>query len=250
MAGRRKSERFPWWAALAGSTLVVAGGLALLRFPAPPDPRRVEEGTRGGAMRIARVGEGGEQDARLQEELALQDPTPLFLPTRWNSGQANQAVQRDPPVVFSGFLPKLQFSNDDPDILIPAPGNVPAGPLEAVDLVERGPRLLELGRLPLEMPPVTPRLARLEVSHAGTGQVLIALNLSGGGVEATALRQELWAPIEVLIAVSPAGLVGRPALIASSGSERVDNWVLDYLRGSASLGARLPPGFYRVLLGP
>lgn len=251
MEAQARQLRFPWVAALAGATLVVVGGASLLQFPAPPDLRRSSDSDAGGpAMLILRVGDG-EQDDRLKEELALQDPTPLFLPTSWSSGQVNPLVRQDPPAVFSPFEPGLFFTNDDPQIMLPAPAVAPGTPLEAVDLVERGPKLLELSRVPLELPPVPPRLAWLEVSRAGTGEVLFSMDVSGAGESSVAvLRQEFWAPVEVLIAVSPAGLVGRPAVVTTSGSERVDNWALEFLAGPAALGARLPPGFYRVLLGP
>lgn len=245
----RPPERFPWLAALLGATLVVVGGVTLLRFPNPPNPDlREARAAVTTPLRIVRTGGDVVQDERLRAELALQDPTPLFLPTQWNSGQANPAVRRDPPAVFSPYDPALQ---EERAMVLPVPAVVPEDALATVGVLERGPKFLELGRRPLDLQSVPGRWAKLEVSHAATGQVHLAEDLAGPAPEAgTPSRQEFWAPMELLLVVNPAGLVGRPAVVASSGSERVDNWAVEYLSGPAALGARLAPGFYRVVLGP
>ena len=59
-----------------------------------------------------------------------------------------------------------------------------------------------------------------------------------------------WAPVELVAAVGPTGLVGPPVLTSSSGSQAVDAWLPSYLATTYRLGERLPPGFYRIRLGP
>ena len=59
-----------------------------------------------------------------------------------------------------------------------------------------------------------------------------------------------WQPAEFLIAVTPAGLLGRPVETVSSDVEDVDVFFRDYLARTLRLGERLPPGFYRVVVGP
>lgn len=252
------SERrwhFPWLAAVLGALLVVIGAGSLLQLPSPPQPRTplAREGPRV-ALRLAE-NRTGDPSGRLQEELALRDPTPLFLPTQWSSGQASLplGVRREPGTSVGVFPPKLVFPDDGPAIAIPPPVSVPAGALAAVNAVERVPELRDLSRREQQRPPLPERRGRLVVSEAGTGRVTIAENVvirpSPSGGSAT-LRDVFWAPLEMLVAVNPGGLVGQPAVIRTSGTESVDEWVLSFLMEPGRLGARLEPGFYRVLVGP
>ena len=55
-------------------------------------------------------------------DAALTDPTPLFLPTKWNAGQnalpAN--TQREPGGSFQGYPPKLAFAETELKLDFPA----------------------------------------------------------------------------------------------------------------------------------
>lgn len=249
----REAERFPWVAAAFGALLVAAGGLSLLRLPAPPEPEGWvrEAGTR---LPLTLTDTSGERVAEaLREELALQDPAPLFLPTRWNSGQAHAPVGEriEPGRAFRNFDPKLAFTEDDARIALPPLAQVPESGLEAVTRTARRPALRELGHQALDLEPLPPRLAFLRVSQAGAGQERLAETVLRLPEAATTLLQaEPWTPLELLVAIGPGGIIGRPAVILGSGVERVDTWAQDYLVDGARLGARLEPGFYRVVLGP
>jgi hypothetical protein len=248
----RRQAQFPWVLATIGVALVVVGGVALLRFPTAPDPKRVStEAPQVSPMQLSRTG-NGVTNTRLQEELALQDPTPLFGPTRWNSGQAPQPVMPEPGTAFVSFTPALIFPDADLPISIPATAAVPADAQAAVNMLEREPKLMDFSRRDLTLPPLPQRVAQIEVRQMGSGE--LRLSQTVGEPRETeqlpALRQEFWTPVHLMIAINPAGLVGRPVMVASSGSERIDNWALDFLANRAHLAARLGPGFYRVVVGP
>ena len=51
----------------------------------------------------------------------LRDPTPLFLPTEFNSSRKDY-VPREPGGAFAGFSPKLTFGEAELDLHLPAAG--------------------------------------------------------------------------------------------------------------------------------
>jgi hypothetical protein len=59
-----------------------------------------------------------------------------------------------------------------------------------------------------------------------------------------------WQPAEFLVSVTVSGILGRPVETASSDLEDVDVFFRDYLAKTLRLGERLPPGNYRVVVGP
>jgi len=59
-----------------------------------------------------------------------------------------------------------------------------------------------------------------------------------------------WQPAEFLVCVTAEGLLGRPVETVSSDVEDVDAFFRDYLTNTLRLGERLPPGMYRVVVGP
>lgn len=253
MIPRPKAAAFPWVTAAVGALAVVVGGVSLLRFPDPPQPRDpATVATPTLPLQLSRFGSDAEQ-AWLQEELALRDPTPLFLPTRWNSGQASLRVDlhREPSARFGNFEPKYVFAEEDPVINIPEPTTVPRDALSVVDATIDAPSFRELSQRELGLPPLPARVAQFEVRAAGTGRLLFADVLAGQVVQPPAeVLREFWAPVEMLLAVDAAGVVGRPAVVATSGAEAVDAWALDVLLKQAHIGARLAPGFYRIVIGP
>jgi hypothetical protein len=243
-------DRFPWLAAAGGAALVVIGAVALLRLPAPPEPAQTAERA---ALRFSQFGLPTD-DIALTEELALQDPLPLFLPTQWNSGQADLrlGLRPVPTVRFTSFDPYLVFDSG-PAIQLFDPPPPPADALQA-SLVDRVPSVSGLSQTDAAHRPLPERLLHFQISTVGEGRVVAdveaRLSAEAGGEAGGPLRQTFWAPLEALVAIDAAGLVGQPALVVTSGSEAVDRWVLDFLVRQAHLGARLAPGFYRVLVGP
>jgi hypothetical protein len=59
-----------------------------------------------------------------------------------------------------------------------------------------------------------------------------------------------WRPLEFNALVSPAGLVGTLVITERSDSEEVNAFFRDYLTRTFRVGERLPPGMYRIVVGP
>lgn len=250
MKPARRTAPFPWIPVTAGALMVVAGFTALLRVPPPAtQPPRLGSA----AVGLTRLG-GAVAEEDLRDEVALLDPTPLFLPTRWNTGRSAPAGdgERLPGTVFADFPPNLTFSQDDPNIRFPAAVAVPAGPVAALRPGQGGAATGTLARADVTVAALPRRLGYLKVMHADTGAVAWSGELvrPDGETPDQPPPPDLWSPLEMVAAVSPVGLVGVPALTASSGSEAWDDWVPRYLAGAQRLGARLPPGIYRIQFGP
>jgi hypothetical protein len=101
----------------------------------------------------------------------------------------------------------------------------------------------------VKRPALAGRSGFLEVKGLINEQIIIAEALSG-----LILPRQDFGPLEYLVAVSSAGIVGDPILMVSSQwdevDEKVDAFFRAYLVKSFRLGERLSPGRYRVLVGP
>lgn len=231
---------YPWFLAAAGAIVVLAAVLLLFRAP---DARRV--GTLKPAatapVALVRVVNLHANDA------ALTDPTPLFLPTEWNAGQnalpAN--TQREPGGSFRGYPPKLAFAETELKLDFPAVVPVPGRPADALaaDLISQS--FLGVGQSEAKPTQLVARKAFIAVLRASDGQQLLGQSLTDGDPPDGA-----WQPMEFLVAVDAMGLVGPPVLTESSRAIAVDEYFQNYLVKSLHAGQRLPPGFYRVSIGP
>ena len=182
-----------------------------------------------------------------KNEAALTDPTPLFLPTEWNAGQnalpAN--TQREPGGSFQGYPAKLAFAENDLKLSLPSPVVVPARPADALAADGSMRSISELGRVDQAPPQLVSRNAFVEILQAGDGQRVMAQPILDGAPPGKA-----WQPLEFLVAVDAAGLVGPPVLTESSRVGAVDGFFQNYLVKTLHAGQRLAPGFYRVCIGP
>jgi hypothetical protein len=213
-------------------------------------------GKGGGAARpaapprvnVARLDEGA-ADQLLREQATIFDPTPLFLPTRWNASQRPlpASVQRQPEQVFGDFAPKLIYGEAELSLPISASQTLPKDPLDLLKQASRDP-FLGFGRQDEPLTPLPERLGWVEVQRVGDGHPMLRCKLERP-VVLPAGRLD-WRPAEFLVTVTVAGLLGRPVGTASSDIEEVDLFLRDYLSEVLHLGERLPPGMYRVVVGP
>jgi hypothetical protein len=238
-------ERRIWLIAGAGALLAVVFVLWLFsRSPAPPQAAVLSRPVP--IVGLTRL-DSGTTDEEMREQAQLFDPTPLFLPTRWNvqPQRLPVGVAREPGTAFAVFDPKLLFDKEALALNFPAVVATPARPVEAL-LVGTTPRpLLGLGRVDLAAEPLAARGGFAEVSAAGTGEPVLAQVLPGAAPPVGD-----WAPLEFLVGVNAMGLVGPPQLMHSSGNEAVDGYFRAFLAGNFRLGARLRPGFFHVRIGP
>jgi hypothetical protein len=235
-----------WIGVVAIAVLVLVLVVQLFRIPAGP------VATKGGAAAAAPVGLvrlQDQEDRLLREDATLRDPTPLFLPTRWNA--AENALPADARrgaglSAFVGYAAKLSFPETAVELQLPAVVTLPARPAESLEAGQPSRPLQGLGETDEPAPSLEPRPAFVEVVAAGDGRVMIAQPL----VDARPPGEFNWQPLEFLIAVDRGGVVRPPVLTTSSRFANVDGYFQEYLAKELHLGARLTPGFYRVCFGP
>ena len=200
-------------------------------------------------VRLAGNGSGTD-DRILRERAELFDPTPLFFPTEWNYGQSQlpDSLQRQPGQVFENFPPHLTYLEQD----IKGYGTeAAAGPERLADVLVQGNEspFGGMGQIDIQRPALPERSCFLEVRGFLDEKDIIQQPLND-----IVLPRSDFAPMEFLIVVSTAGVVGEPVLMPGSKWEEVDEEVgaffRSYLVKTFRIGERLNPGRYRVLIGP
>lgn len=175
----------------------------------------------------------------------LRDPTPLFLPTEFNSSRKDYRP-KEPGGAFAGFPAELTFKESELMLHLPAAAAIPASPAEALVGDPPGAPFLGFGRTDLAVEPLDPRGAYVEVVASGTGRVVFGFAVKDAQPPATAP----WKPMEFLAAVDAAGLVGPLVLTVHSNVAEVDAYFGRFLAENLRIGQRLEPGFYRISVGP
>lgn len=238
------ATRSHWGWGTAGAVVVVAALPVLFRAPhaaAPAAPPREIK------VRL-------DSNPALRDEAAIFDPTPLFLPTKLNA--APRPLDLPPPgAAFPDYQPRLGFAEMElklDALALPAPIGVPPRPQTApgavLALPAPGALGLGFGRTDAAVTELKPRGGFVEITAAGDGRRLLsqplpeAVRPPGG--------DKPWQPLEFVAAVDAAGLVGPPVPTVRSGVEEVDTYFQNYLARTLRVGERLPPGFYRICVGP
>jgi hypothetical protein len=184
-----------------------------------------------------------------RDRLELLDPTPLFMPSgeRFSGAAPDSIGEQSGGRVGELFPPVFSFSERGASrtVLLPIP---PGSALEAMERVTASRRFEGFSRtesLPLELGPKS-RAARFEIYRGvdATATVATDVNDLPGSDSAS------WRPMELSLLVSPAGMVGRPSVVAGSGSEETDERVRAFVTDELLLKVNLRPGIYRILVGP
>jgi hypothetical protein len=184
-------------------------------------------------------------DEVLREKAELMDPTPLFFPTQWNYGQRplregrlNQLGQ-----VFGSFEPKLTVGEQN---IANYGAEAAPVPEKLVDVLVQGNEapFAGIGQIDAPRSTLAVRAGYLEVRDQKNGNIVISQQLSG-----IAPPRSDFAPVEFLVVVGSAGLIGEPILTSDSVWDEVEIFFRAYLVKSYRLGERLRPGQYRVSVG-
>jgi hypothetical protein len=227
---------------MLGAAVVTAGFLVLVRAPKPTMIAQL--GPRTGKPPIALS--PGHLD-----ELAMRDLAPLFLPTRHNAAPT-PLVPHEPGAAYFEKDPGVHtlFDPDNPGLHMPPPVSPPQTPVEALTNVPP-PLAQGLGRTDLAVTPLPANGGHLDVFSSATHASLLGVTLGADALAPLAGRETLgWKPLEFLAVVDATGLVGPLTLTSTSGVEEVDNHFRNYLAATFRIGDRLPPGFYRIVVGP
>lgn len=238
--GRRVKRRF--WIGLALVAIGAGGGWFWMRQGEAGD-----RGTGAKAEPFVRVSSpaAAAGDRAVRERAELFDPAPLFLPTAHNFGQGQLPLQlaKQPGQVFADFGAKLTFGEGGLDAF-GAENLASAESLAEVLSRSNEVPFAGLGESGGRRPQLLAREAVVQIKRMG-GNTLSEITLVGVGVPASD-----FAPLEFLVAVGPAGLIGDPILTSGSGKDQVDVFFQDYLVKTYRLGVMLSPGRYRVMIGP
>jgi hypothetical protein len=238
-------ERFQrWWLPSAlGAAIVLLVTLAIVSAV------RVPELPKSASSQPPALGlmNGGRGDAESRE---LQDLEPLFLPTRFNSSviQLPDHLRREPGSMSFTVPPFFAIGETAGGLSLPEVLPVPKDPAAVLTLGEPPNPLAELHRADVELPTVPQRLAHIEVRSAGTGEMVFSESIPSPANPVLPARD--WAPLELMLAVDTAGLVGAPAVVRPTTSEDVQEFFRRFVARQLHLGARLSPGFYTVHIGP
>jgi hypothetical protein len=190
---------------------------------------------------------GEERDRFLEEKADYFDPTPLFLPTSRNYGQGAlpAAVVRQPGQVFGDFQPVLNLVPETALQDVGGEGGRATVNLQEILVRGNNTPFAGFGQVDAILTLLPERKGYIEIKALQTGGLNISEALSGDGLPWADFR-----PVEFLVAVSPAGLIGDPVIITGSGRDEIDAGVKEYLIKTYWLGARLAPGEYMVSIGP
>jgi hypothetical protein len=235
-----------WLASAGGAFVVAALVVLLLRVPyvAPPmtEPVRTQR-----PVKPVEVARAGGADRTLNDEAVMHDQAPLFLPTRRN------VTFRPPPPPEAGRTvldlddKRYSFGEAELRLNLPPAKHVPETPTEAMLTENSAAPLFGFGRSDQAVTPLPVRGAVVEIRSSGTNRRVLVQML---GIEAKPPTERAWRPLEFLVCVDAAGLVGLPVLTEGSDVGEVDKFFRNYLAQTFRVGERLPPGFYRILVGP
>lgn len=232
-AGRDPGVR-RWTVAAAASVAALALVLALFRAPRPPAPPPARPVP---AIVLAPA---------LTDEAALFDPAPLFLPTDRNG--TPRAPEPVPGDTFRDYPAKLVLPAEDLRLGLGPPIRVPASPVDALFANPPGNPLLGMGRTGAGVPQLSVRKAFVEVDSLATGRQVFAAPVPDASPPQPFGPDRR--PIAYVALVGPGGLVGEPMPSTGSGSEALDGYFADCLVKTLRVGLRLPPGIYRISVGP
>lgn len=182
-------------------------------------------------------------DRILRERAAFQDASPLFFPTPSNFRASRRPEIRPTSEVFQNFGAVLKYEARAPRF-----GTESTTPPEtAQELMERGNEapFAGLGQVDRPTEALPSRWGRIECKSLLDGRLMLILDIGAAGSPAVE-----YGAMEFVAKVGLAGLVGTPLLTRGSGSKEVDDFVLNYLVKTARIGAQLPPGTYRITVGP
>lgn len=195
-------------------------------------------------VRVGGVG-AANADRDLRERAELFDPAPLFIPTEKNygRGQLPAHLVKQPGQVFGDFGAKLTYNEGGLESY--GVENLAAGE-SMVDVLSRGNEVpfAGLGEASVSRPKLPARSAFLQIKKMGESELReFALN-------DLAVPRSDFSPLEFVVAIGSAGLIGDPLLTVGSGRDEVDVFFQDFLANTYRLGSVLPPGRYRVVIGP
>ena len=231
------------WLISAVAAAMVTGALLLL-FRAPHVDQPLSRASRTANAPIVVT-------ARPSDEIAIRDLAPLFLPTPYNAAP----TIAQPPQPGSAYFDQdpgthTFFDPDTPALTLPSPVHPPANAVEFLAHTPP-PGPTGIGRTNLAVAARPPNGGHVDIFAMDDRDSLLGLTLPVDATPKLPGREAVaWKPLEFVAAVDASGLVGPLMLTSGSGVEEVDDHFRNYLARVFRVGDRLPPGFYRIVVGP
>ncbi|GAB5560644.1 MAG: hypothetical protein SynsKO_22910 [Synoicihabitans sp.] len=246
LKGLQIDQSFPWIPASVVVAILLLGVIGLIDSSPAFDPLRKPNPDAGGGVILSDLqAEVGEDT--VFGELVLKNPTPLFLPTRWNSGQveARLPAERAPGATFTEISAKPVFAEAVNELQLPDGVSVPQTPISALEKVERLGSSLELSTRDGASRALPRRAGYLEVAATDSGKIIYEKVL-----EITQERMPLQVPIEAVLVINSVGVWVRPTVVEALEGTAVDFDQINLLVQGQRLETVLGAGIYRILLGP
>lgn len=240
-----RRQGFPWVVAAAVVAAVLLPIGLTLRLPQ-------SEGASSGGGRLPDLWITTPEtaaDAVLQERLRLLDPTPLFLPSSLSSSRLDvDLAGREEAGVLRNYEPRLVAEAWGRGGAAPGMTGTAVGPVEEVVAPEPRLPFLGLGRAQTRPESLSKRWAVADIytarGRARVGRVFLAPTNRGD------FPTSLWSPLELMVVIAADGVAATPEVVAGSGLSEVDHYMVDAVRSVLGLGGGLPPGTYRLVVGP
>jgi len=184
----------------------------------------------------------------------MRDLRPLFLPTEFNATlseprrEPGRTILDDEAPRVGGAEAELSIGRDLPPIA--RLGSRPADKARGSDVLmaaDNAPGLVGIGRTAGKVAAFAGRSGFVEIVAAWTGQTVLAEALPK---ELGPPGNKAWEPMELFAAVDASGLVAPLVVIEGSRVDEVDAHFRRTLEQRYRVGERLPPGFYRIVIGP
>jgi len=243
-----------WAVAVGAAILSGASVIAIFRGPVGDLSPVRPSGAGGTAKPAVQIARPSKSDLELKEEAFIRDLRPLFLPTALNAvpPEPRMAEGRTPLELEVSRAPGSELEFHLLAELPPAAtlNDLPADKAGARDWVSvdvPGPVLAGMGRTRVDVSALPARGGFLEVRAASTGETVLTQAIPA---EARPPSGKVWQPMELLAAVEAAGLLAPIVVVEGSRVEEVDGHFRNYLSKIFRVGDRLPPGFYRIVVGP
>jgi hypothetical protein len=272
MSAANTGTRLRWVWAVIGALAAVVSMMLLFSLARAPAPSAAPVRTKPAIELADRAAKSA-----LDDEATLLDPTPLFMPTKWNAAQKDVAPP-EPGGTFQSyrFPAKPEFAETDlklgpagaagapgqppvasrlwSSIDLPDPVAVPQKPADTLAADAPGALALGFGRTDTPVAALPVRGASVEIVSAGSGeralpeQAMAQVQALAAAARPPAGRP--WTTMEFVAAIDATGLAAPLAVEKPSGVEEVDVYFQNFLKSKLRVGERLAPGFYRISIGP
>lgn len=245
-----RSEKLVWVVSASVALGLLAGLLWLLRAP----PRAGSPGGKSSAPLAVELARPGGGDGVLQDEAVLRDPRPLFLPTRLNASMAEprreagkalfelDRVADDPRETEAAIVRELP-----PVAILNGRSASTAAATDALAVSQGEVGVTGIGRGARGIEPLAPRGGFLQAVSTASGSTVLAETLASSLAPSGG---KAWEPLELLAVVDAGGLAVPLVVLNSSTVDEVDLHFRRILSDVFRIGERLPPGFFRLVVGP